>query len=189
MKLIINNHTLTYLHRLVKEMFFPNRFQNKPQDNDHDINEFHGPPPKSQPQEREKEDTLEGQKTEEQALSFLSSSSIINIPRQQRHSAPPQPPLSPHTAPRLFPMSTPPETLRKSFYQIFKPALDELKGDTASEAAEVEKVDEGPGKAPTPPTIEPSAQQKEEKPKEPKDENDGRRTPTPVSMLMLKTEF
>ena len=167
-------------------MFFPNRFQNKPQDDEHDINEFHGPPPKMQPQERGRDETSEEeQKREENApLSFLSSSSIINIPRQQRHSAPPH--LSPHLTPRLFPMSTPPETLRKSFYQIFKPALDELKGeDTALNLAEGKEAE----KVPSPSMIKSPAQQRETKPKGPKDEEDGKRTPTPVSMLLLKSEF
>jgi hypothetical protein len=175
-----------------KKMFFPNRFQQNPQGDDQDISEFHGPPAEQSTGllKGTAKDTSEGQKIDsEQDSSFLASSSIINIPRQQRHSAPAQQPSSSYVMPRLLPLSTPPETLRKSFFQIFKPALDELKGNTPSSSANITGAPDDSQKDKIPPPKAESPPKPEIKPTDEQDKNDGNRTPTPVSMLMLKTEF
>lgn len=122
-------------------MFFPNRFQPKTQADDQEITEFHGPPATNQDLQRISSPSPREQKGRP-------------VPRMRRYSAPPP------TTPRLLPISTPPEKLRGSFFQVFKPTLDEL--SKPSDAL---------------PKKETSSASTEDRP------------PTPISMMMLKTEF
>lgn len=141
-------------------MFFPNRFQQKTQVDDREITEFHGPPQDNSPilpsQQNQKNQQPSTQTTQ------------IPIPRERRYSAPP--PITP----RLLPISTPPEQLRGSFFQVFKPTLDELKSPNVDKATTHAVTQSEKG-------IRKDVVKKE-------DSDDGR-SPTPVSLLMLKTEF
>lgn len=137
-------------------MFFPNRFQHKSKADDEEITEFHGPPVISNA------DKAQNKVDEEEK----DGASGLLVPRERRYSAPP-----PMTC--LLPISTPPErTLRRSFFQVFKPALDELQQPPPSSKPPSSSNTAGEGK------------------KKDNTNNASEDRPlTPISMLMLKTEF
>ena len=117
-------------------MFFPSRFQRSSDDNINDIKEFHGPPsPKG---ERLNEPKKEMIPVTERSK---SSSKPVSIPdlEEQRHSLPPA---------KFLPLVTPPERLRQSFFNLFRPTLDELNQPGTSDPNGTKRKEED--RTPTP---------------------------------------